>query len=101
MLEQNIFREYDIRGVADRDMPTEGIVGLGRALGSYLRRQGAPKVNVGRDVRLSGQRLRDALVEGLLAAGCQVTDIGVVPTPLLYFSVEHLGAQAGVMITGS
>ncbi|HEY3440600.1 MAG TPA: phosphomannomutase/phosphoglucomutase [Paludibaculum sp.] len=101
MLEQNIFREYDIRGVADRDMPTEGIVGLGRALGSYLRRQGAPKVNVARDVRLSGQRLRDALVEGLLAAGCQVTDIGVVPTPLLYFSVEHLGAQAGVMITGS
>ena len=101
MLEQNIFREYDIRGVADRDMPTEGIVGLGRALGSYLRRQGAPKVNVGRDVRLSGQRLRDALVEGLLAAGCQVTDLGVFPTPLLYFSVEHLGAQAGVMITGS
>jgi phosphomannomutase/phosphoglucomutase len=101
MLEQNIFREYDIRGIADRDMPTEGIVGLGRALGTYLRRQGAPKVNVGRDVRLSGQRLRDALVEGLLAAGCQVTDLGVVPTPLLYYSVEHLGAQAGVMITGS
>ncbi len=101
MLEQNIFREYDIRGVADRDMPTEGVVGLGRALGTYLRRQGAPKVNVGRDVRLSGQRLRDALVEGLLASGCQVTDLGVVPTPLLYYSVEHLGSQAGVMITGS
>lgn len=101
MLQQNIFREYDIRGVAERDMPTEGIVGLGRALGTYLRRQGAPKVNLGRDVRLSGQRLRDALVEGLLAAGCQVTDLGVVPTPILYFSVEHLGAQAGVMITGS
>ena len=101
MLDQNIFREYDIRGVADRDMPSDGIVGLGRALGTYLRRQGAPKVNVGRDVRLSGQRLRDALVEGLLAAGCQVTDLGVVPTPLLYYSVEHLGSQAGVMITGS
>lgn len=101
MLQQNIFREYDIRGVADRDMPSEGIVGLGRALGTYLRRQGAPKVNVGRDVRLSGQRLRDALVDGLLAAGCQVTDLGVVPTPLLYYSVHHLGSQAGVMITGS
>ncbi len=101
MLKQTIFREYDIRGVADVDLPSQGIVLLGRALGTFLRRNGAAQVNVGRDVRLSGARLRDALVEGLLSAGVDVVDIGQAPTPLLYYSVEHLGSQAGVMITGS
>lgn len=101
MLKQTIFREYDIRGIADVELLSPDIVGLGRALGTFLLRNGATRVNVGRDVRLSGQRLRDALVEGLLSTGCQVTDLGQVPTPLLYYSVQHLGSEAGVMITGS
>lgn len=101
MLNPNIFREYDIRGIADVDLHSEGVEGLGRGLGTYLLRQGATKVNVGRDARLSGDRLRDALIRGLLSTGCHVTDIGKVPTPLLYFSVFHLHADAGVMITGS
>jgi phosphomannomutase/phosphoglucomutase len=101
MLNKTIFREYDIRGVADRDLPSDGVRELGRALGTYLRRNAGSKVNLGRDVRLSSPRLRDALLEGLLAAGCEVRDLGPVPTPLLYHSVHQLGADGGVVITGS
>jgi phosphomannomutase/phosphoglucomutase len=101
MLQANIFREYDIRGVADVDLPSEGVRGLGRALGTFLKRNGARTVNAGRDVRLSGARLRDALAEGLLESGVDVIDLGPVPTPLLYYSVYKLGSEAGVMITGS
>ncbi|MBS1829463.1 MAG: phosphomannomutase/phosphoglucomutase [Acidobacteria bacterium] len=101
MLSPTIFREYDIRGVADVDLPSDGIEFLGRAIGTYFRRQGETQINLGRDCRLSGQRLRDAMVRGLLSTGVHVTDIGVVPTPLLYFSVFHLHTAGGVMITGS
>jgi phosphomannomutase/phosphoglucomutase len=101
MLKPTIFREYDIRGIADLEMLSPDVVNLGRAIGTYMRRHSGPKVTLGRDVRLSGTRLHDALLEGLLASGCQVTDIGVVPTPVLYFSVKHFHVDAGVMITGS
>ena len=101
MLKSTVFREYDIRGIAETELVSPGIELLGRAIGTHLQRHHGRKVNVGRDVRLSGNRLRDALVAGLLASGCDVTDIGQVPTPLLYYSVHHLGADGGVMITGS
>jgi phosphomannomutase/phosphoglucomutase len=101
MLSPHIFREYDIRGIADTELPDAGIRLLGRAFGTYLIRRGARKVNLARDCRLSSGRLHDALLSGLLAAGCEVTDLGVVPTPCLYYSVFHLHADAGVMITGS
>jgi phosphomannomutase/phosphoglucomutase len=101
MLLPNIFREYDIRGVADSELPDDGVKSLGQAFGTYLIRRQSPKVNLARDCRLSSPRLHDALLAGLLATGCQVTDLGVVPTPLLYYSVFHLHADAGVMITGS
>lgn len=101
MLQPNIFREYDIRGIADVDLPSGGVQGLGRAIGTFLRRNGARRVNVGRDVRLSGPRLRDALIAGLLSSGVDVIDLGPVPTPLLYYSVHKLGSEGGVMITGS
>ncbi|MBY0505199.1 MAG: phosphomannomutase/phosphoglucomutase [Bryobacteraceae bacterium] len=101
MLKPTIFREYDIRGIAEEDLLSPDVVNLGRAIGTYLRRHSGPKVALGRDVRLSGTRLHAALLEGLRAAGCDVTDIGVVPTPVLYFSVHHLHADGGVMITGS
>src|SRR6201986_2301125 len=101
MLLPNIFREYDIRGIADSELPSDGVESLGRAFGTYLTRHHSPKVNLARDCRLSSDRLHDALLKGLLAAGCEVTDLGVVPTPLLYYSVFHLHADAGVMITGS
>ena len=102
MLKPTIFREYDIRGVADSELLSPDIEQLGLGLGTYLRRKsGGLAINVGRDCRLSSARLRDALVKGLLAAGCDVTDIGVVPTPVLYYSAHYLKASGAIMITGS
>ena len=101
MLLPTIFREYDIRGIADTELPDEGIEVLGQAFGTYLMRRNSRNVNLARDCRLSSDRLHDALLEGLRTAGCDVTDLGIVPTPLLYYSVFHLRAGAGVMITGS
>src|SRR5215475_6214196 len=102
MLNPTIFREYDIRGIAETELTSPDIVQLGRGLGTLLRRKsGGSKINLGRDCRLSSPRLRDALLEGLMASGCEVTDIGVVPTPLLYFSAVNLEADGAVMITGS
>jgi len=101
MLKPTIFREYDIRGIADEDLLSPDVELLGRGIGSYLRKHSGPAVNLGRDCRPSSDRLRDALVLGLAAAGCDVTDIGVVPTPVLYHSVGRLQAHGAVMITGS
>ena len=101
MLKPTIFREYDIRGVADSELLSPDIEHLGLGLGTYLRRNSGSRINVGRDCRLSSTRLRDALLKGLLASGCDVTDIGVVPTPVLYFSAQQLKADGAVMITGS
>ena len=102
MLKPTIFREYDIRGIADSELLSADVEQLGLGLGTYLRRQsGGRKINVGRDCRLSSTRLRDALVKGLQAAGCDVTDIGTVPTPVLYFSAQHVNAHGAIMITGS
>ncbi len=101
MLKPTIFREYDIRGVADTELLSPDVADLGRALGTLLQRKSGPSVNLGRDCRLSSTRLRDALMEGLVASGCEVTDIGVVPTPLLYFSAVHTQADGAIMITGS
>jgi phosphomannomutase / phosphoglucomutase len=101
MLKSTIFREYDIRGVADNELLSDGIETLGQAFGTYLQRHSGPNITLGRDTRLSSPRLRDALMRGLKASGCQVTDLGVVPTPVLYYSVFHQKAAGGVMITGS
>jgi phosphomannomutase/phosphoglucomutase len=101
MLKPTIFREYDIRGVAETELSSPDIADLGRALGTLLQRKSGRTINLGRDCRLSSPRLRDALLEGLVASGCQVTDIGVVPTPLLYYSAVHFKASGAVMITGS
>ena len=101
MLKPTIFREYDIRGIADSELSSPDIADLGRGLGTFLQRANGRRVNLGRDCRLSSPRLHDALLEGLQATGCEVTDIGVVPTPLLYFSAVHLEADGGIMITGS
>jgi len=101
MLKPSIFREYDIRGIADTELLSADVTDLGRGLGTYLQRHSGRSINLGRDCRLSSTRLRDALIEGLTDSGCDVTDIGVVPTPLLYFSAVQLKADGAVMITGS
>jgi phosphomannomutase/phosphoglucomutase len=102
MLNPAIFREYDIRGVADTELQSADIADLGRALGTLLqRRSGSRRISLGRDCRLSSPRLHDALLEGLLDSGCEITDVGVVPTPLLYYSAVHLKTGGAIMITGS
>jgi len=98
----NIFRAYDIRGDAERDLPTDLIVQLGQAIGTMTQRRGLrPVLAVGRDARLSSPRLRDALVQGLCGSGISVIDVGVVATPMLYFAAFNLEVGGGVMVTGS
>jgi phosphomannomutase/phosphoglucomutase len=101
MLKPTIFRENDIRGVADVELLSADVEVLGQAFGSYLQRHGGRNINLCRDTRLSSPRLGDAILRGLVASGCHVTDLGVAPTPVLYYSVFHLKADGGVMITGS
>jgi len=101
MLNEKIFREYDIRGVADRDLPHNVVSKLGRAIGSYVKRKGGKTLTVGRDCRISSDRIRQSLIDALLSTGVNVIDIGLVPTPLLYFSVFELNSDGGIMITGS
>jgi len=101
MLKPTIFREYDIRGIADRDLLDADVELLGRAIGTYLIQRSADTVNLGRDCRLSSERLAAALTRGLVSTGCRVSDLGVVPTPVLYHSVFSSQAGGAVMITGS
>ena len=100
----HVFREYDIRGVADRDLSDDFAERIGRALAVLLpaaKGGEAPRIAVGRDCRLSSPRLFEQLVHGLIAGGVDVINVGVGPTPMLYFSVHALEADGGVMITGS
>ena len=100
-MERHIFREYDIRGVVDRDLTVDVVRDIGRAFGTYIRRRGGSKVSVGGDVRHSTERFRTALMGGILSTGVDVVNIGVVPTPVFYFSLYELPLDGGVMITGS
>jgi len=97
-----IFRQYDIRGVVDRDLTPAAADALGGAYAAYLaEHQVRGAIAVGRDNRPSGGHLRDALVEGLTGAGVDVVDIGVVPTPLNYWALNQLPVVGGIQITGS
>ena len=101
-LAAGIFRQYDIRGVVGEDLTVDAAFAIGCAFASHLARKNvAGAVAVGRDNRPSGNDLRHALVEGLTRSGVDVVDIGVVPTPLLYWSLSHLDVAAGIQITGS
>ncbi|MDI6853496.1 MAG: phosphomannomutase/phosphoglucomutase [Deltaproteobacteria bacterium] len=96
-----IFREYDVRARVDVDLDSEGVFKLGRALGTYYQKQGKRRIVVGRDCRKSSPEWRDRLVEALAASGCQVLDVGICPTPVLYFAIRHLKADGGVIVTAS
>lgn len=101
-ISSGIFRQNDIRGVVDRDLTVEAARAIGHAYAGLMRRRGVTgEVAIGRDNRPSGTKLRDALVAGLTECGVDVVDIGVVPTPLLYWSLFNLGVAGGIMITGS
>ena len=96
-----IFREYDIRGLVDKDLTDEVVRLIGRGFATCLSRQGKRRVVVGRDGRLSSPRFRDPLVQGMVKGGLEVVDVGVCPTPVFYFSLFHLDREGGIMITGS
>ncbi len=100
-LSPTIFREYDIRGLVDRDLTEEAVHRVGLALGTLVRRAGGRTVVVGRDCRESGERFGRRMVDGLVATGTDVIDIGVVPTPLTYFAAQVLPVDGLCMITGS
>jgi phosphomannomutase/phosphoglucomutase len=101
MINSEIFREYDIRGVADKDLASPVIELLGRAFGRSIKQKGITAATVGYDARESSPRLCSDIVRGLSGEGVNVTIIGLCPTPVLYFSLFHLNPGAGVMITGS
>jgi phosphomannomutase/phosphoglucomutase len=96
-----LFREYDLRGVVGEEL-TEAIAEqVGRAYATMAREQGASRISLGRDGRLSSPGLQQALLRGLLAGGLDVVDLGLCASPLLYFSLFTLPVDGGIMITGS
>jgi phosphomannomutase/phosphoglucomutase len=99
--DSSLFKAYDIRGVVDVTLTVEAVRLIGAALGAEAATTAVQEIVVGRDGRLSGPKLRNALVEGIRSAGVGVVDVGMVPTPLLYFATHVLGTGSGVEITGS
>jgi phosphomannomutase/phosphoglucomutase len=97
----DIFREYDIRGIAGKQMTDGDVLLIGKGIGTYLAGHGCHDLTVGRDCRLTSDVYAEKIIDGLISAGCHVTDIGVCPTPVLYFSIHHLKQQGGVMVTAS
>ena len=98
---QEIFKAYDIRGIVDKTLTVEAVEAIGQAIGSEARKRGKQAVCIGRDGRLSGPSLSQALARGLQKSGCDVIDVGLVTTPMLYFATHQLGTGSGVMVTGS
>ncbi|MEO8165132.1 MAG: phosphomannomutase/phosphoglucomutase, partial [Betaproteobacteria bacterium] len=100
-LPSEIFKAYDIRGVVGKTLTPEVTEAIGRALGSLARDRGQSTLCIGRDGRLSGPSLSQALARGIQATGVDVIDIGQVTTPMLYFATHALNTGSGVMVTGS
>src|SRR4030042_6151830 len=96
-----IFREYDIGAIVDKEITLEEVEIMGKAMGTYLGQAGKKQITLGRDGRLSSGVFREHLLKGLLSTGCPVIDIGVCPSPLLYFSIRPLKTEGGIMITAS
>jgi phosphomannomutase/phosphoglucomutase len=89
-----VFREYDIRGVVGTDLDDDFVAGLSRALGVYFHERGVRSVSLGMDARLSSPGFKEILKDGITASGIEVVDLGMVPTPVMYFSLFRLGVGA-------
>lgn len=100
-MNEHIFREYDIRGVVGEDLTEDTVYTVARAIGTFYRANGANRVSIGRDARASSAPFRDLMIRGLSETGCDVMDVGMVPTPVLYYTLFTENVDAGVMITGS
>ncbi len=101
MINPSIFREYDIRGIADTDLNDERSELLGLGLGTYYRLNKQNTVVIGGDVRISTPRLKAIFIKSLRDSGCNVIDIGTIPTPILYFSLFYYNIPNGIMVTAS
>jgi phosphomannomutase/phosphoglucomutase len=97
----SIFREYDIRGLAEEDFDREFAFLVGKVHGTHISRNGGKRVSVGRDCRATSDRYAEAVIAGLASTGLHVYDIGVCPTPLMYFSLFHLNLDGGIQVTAS
>ena len=100
-MDPKIFREYDIRGIAGVDFNDEEVLLLGKAVGTYLQDHGRSFAAVGRDCRLTSDAYAGQIIAGLRESGCEVVDIGVCPTPVFYFAINHFKTGGGVMVTAS
>ncbi|MEW6076496.1 MAG: phosphomannomutase/phosphoglucomutase [Thermodesulfobacteriota bacterium] len=96
-----IFREYDIRGIAEEDFSGDDVLLLGKAIGTYLQKHGRSLAAVGRDCRLTSDAYAGQIIRGLRETGCDVLDIGVCPTPVFYFAIHHFSTGGGIMVTAS
>jgi len=99
--EKNIFKAYDIRGVVGKTLNDSSVIKIGKSIGSEALEQNQKDICVGYDGRLSSPHMFNLLSKGLLSSGINVVNIGLVTTPMLYFSTHHLNTQSGIMITGS
>src|ERR671925_2230357 len=100
-MNRSIFREYDIRGLAEKDFDKEFALLLGKVHGTIIREKGGRRVAVGRDCRATSDPYAEAIIAGLASTGLHVYDIGICPTPLLYFSLFHLDLDGGIEVTAS
>lgn len=101
MVNPSIFRQYDIRGVVDKDLTNETLYLIGKGYGTYLHRLGGKTAAIGGDMRLSTPLFKENFIKGMLETGIDVTDIGICATPVLYYSIWKLQTDGGVMITAS
>jgi phosphomannomutase / phosphoglucomutase len=101
MINEEIFREYDIRGVAETEIPDESAELIGKAFGTTVLRAGLKQCCVGCDNRISSPRIKKALIKGILSTGCNIIDVGLVPTPPLYYAIIKFGTGMGVNVTAS
>ena len=101
MVNPQIFRQYDIRGIVDKDMTDETVYLIGKGYGTFLKRKQLKNAVIGGDARLSTPRFKDKIMQGLVETGINVIDVGLVATPVLYFSIWELKTDGGVMITAS
>jgi len=100
-MNKEIFREYDIRGIVEKDLTDDVVRNIGRAFATYMKDRGKTNASVGRDGRLSSEHLKNLIVEGMVESGLNVTDLGQCPTPLFYFSLFNMDVDGGIMVTGS
>ena len=100
-MNEKIFREYDIRGIAENDLNDHSVMQISLAFGTLALRQNVKKIAIGRDCRLSSTRIFDIFTNGITSLGINVIDLGIITTPILYYSLFNLDIDGGVMITAS